>query len=86
MNDLATSIIKTRKAEVSKLLELEKLRLEICKNDLEFARIRAVLKNENEGNIGEKVENFISIDNTIKSIKTSTLKVPNKCEAWGYFF
>lgn len=54
VSDLATSVIGARKVEDSKLLELEKLKLERSKNDLELACFRAILKTKTRRNNAEK--------------------------------
>ena len=84
VNELANSIIESRKEEENKQMELERIKLERSKNELELARIRAESKPSVVSE--EKTETLCSIDSIIKSIKILTLSVPSNPESWGIFF
>ncbi|GFX61853.1 uncharacterized protein TNCV_1383511 [Trichonephila clavipes] len=82
VHDLANLFIEERKYEESQQLELEKIR-EKSKLDLEIARIRANYKD----NISEvNCNDSFSLDSLIKSIRTLTVKIPDKPEEWSFFF
>lgn len=55
VNEHSTYIVETRKAENSKLLQLEKLKLESSKNEWKLARICAIPKTEDGVNNEEKI-------------------------------
>ncbi|GBM88304.1 hypothetical protein AVEN_198136-1 [Araneus ventricosus] len=70
-------------------MNLEQIKLERVKAELELARLRSESnsenKNENSGEIDKK-ESIESLDSLIKSIKTLTVKLPNRPEGFSYFF
>ncbi|GFY75351.1 pro-Pol polyprotein [Trichonephila inaurata madagascariensis] len=76
VKDIANTIISERKLEKESELELERIKFERTKAELEFARIQAESKIEIE-NEPEKTE---SLDSLIKSVRTLTVKVPSKPE------
>ncbi|GFW56014.1 hypothetical protein TNCV_374201 [Trichonephila clavipes] len=81
VHELANLIIEERKYDESQQLELEKIR-EKSKLDLEIARIRANDKDNNTENCNDS----FSVDSLIKSIRTLTVKIPDKPEGWSFFF
>ncbi|GFW70733.1 integrase catalytic domain-containing protein [Trichonephila clavipes] len=70
------------KYDESQQLELEKIR-EKSKLDLEIARIRA---NDKDNNTEVNCNYSFSVDSLIKSIRTLTVKIPDKPEGWSFFF
>ncbi|GFX89631.1 integrase catalytic domain-containing protein [Trichonephila clavipes] len=82
VHELANLIIEERKYDESQQLELEKIR-EKSKLDLEIARIRA---NDKDNNTEVNCNDSFSVDSLIKSIRTLTVKIPNKPEGWCFFF
>ncbi|GFU68497.1 hypothetical protein TNCV_323751 [Trichonephila clavipes] len=82
VHELANLIIEERKYDESQQLELEKIR-EKSKLDLEIARIRA---NDKDNNIEVNCNDSFSVDSLIKSIRTLTVKIPDKPEGWSFFF
>lgn len=85
VEDIANNMIEARRNDETKLLELEKLKIERVKIDLELAKIRAETRGENLGD-QEKREYIESLDSLIKSVRTLTIKVPSRPESWSYFF
>ncbi|GFW96824.1 DUF1758 domain-containing protein [Trichonephila clavipes] len=84
VHELANLIIEERKYDKSQQLELEKIR-EKSKLDLEIARIRANDKDNNtEVNCNDS--HTFSVDSVIKSIRTLTVKIPDKPEGWSFSF
>ncbi|GFX48147.1 hypothetical protein TNCV_4114821 [Trichonephila clavipes] len=82
VHELANLIIEERKYDESQQLELEKIR-EKSKLDLEIARIRA---NDKDNNTEVNCNDSFSVDSLIKSIRTLTVKIPDKPEGWSFFF
>ncbi|GFX29369.1 uncharacterized protein TNCV_3219021 [Trichonephila clavipes] len=82
VHELANLIIEERKYDESQQLELEKIR-EKSKLDLEIARIRA---NDKDNNTEINCNDSFSVDSLIKSIRTLTVKIPDKPEGWSFFF
>ncbi|GFX04663.1 uncharacterized protein TNCV_1912081 [Trichonephila clavipes] len=82
VHELANLIIEERKYDESQQLELEKIR-EKSKLDLEIARIRA---NDKDNNTEVNCNYSFSVDSLIKSIRTLTVKIPDKPEGWSLFF
>ncbi|GFW79399.1 DUF1758 domain-containing protein [Trichonephila clavipes] len=82
VHELANLIIEKRKYDESQQLELEKIR-EKSKLDLEIARIRA---NDKDNNTEVNCNDSFSVDSLIKSIRTLTVKIPDKPEGWSFFF
>ncbi|GFT12622.1 integrase catalytic domain-containing protein [Trichonephila clavipes] len=82
VHELANLIIEERKYEESQQLELEKIR-EKSELDLEIARIRA---NDKDNNTEVNCTDSSSLDSLIKSIRTLTVKIPDKPEGWSSFF
>ncbi|GFU40234.1 hypothetical protein TNCV_3231351 [Trichonephila clavipes] len=81
VHELANLIIEERKYDESQQLELEKIR-EQSKLDLEIARIRA---NDKDNNTEVNCNDSFSVDSLIKSIRTLTVKIPDKPEGWSFF-
>ncbi|GFX11569.1 integrase catalytic domain-containing protein [Trichonephila clavipes] len=81
VHELANLIIEERKYDESQQLELEKIR-EKSKLDLEIARIRA---NDKDNNTEVNCNDSFSVDSLIKSIRTLTVKIPDKPEGWSFF-
>ncbi|GBN07343.1 hypothetical protein AVEN_96605-1 [Araneus ventricosus] len=76
---------KNQKSDQDGQIELERLKLERIKVELELAQLKA----NNTGisfDHGRKNETEESMEVLIKSIRTLTIKVPNKSEDWGFFF
>ncbi|GFT79506.1 DUF1758 domain-containing protein [Trichonephila clavipes] len=82
VHELANLIIEERKYDESQQLELEKIR-EKSKLDLEIARIGA---NDKDNNTEVNCNDSFSVDSLIKSIRTLTVKIPDKPEGWSFFF
>ncbi|GFU93931.1 DUF1758 domain-containing protein [Trichonephila clavipes] len=82
VHELANLIIEERKYDENQQLELEKIR-EKSKLDLEIARIRA---NYKDNNTEVNCNDSFSVDSLIKSIRTLTVKIPDKPEGWSFFF
>ncbi|GFU32829.1 integrase catalytic domain-containing protein [Trichonephila clavipes] len=82
VHELANLIIEERKYDESQQLELEKIRKK-SKLDLEIARIRA---NDKDNNTEVNCNDSFSVDSLIKSIRTLTVKIPDKPEGWSFFF
>ncbi|GFU11106.1 integrase catalytic domain-containing protein [Trichonephila clavipes] len=82
VDELANLIIEERKYDESQQLELEKIR-EKSKLDLKIVRIRA---NEKDNNTKVNCNVFSSLDSLIKSIRTLTVKIPDKPEGWSFSF
>ncbi|GFT41770.1 integrase catalytic domain-containing protein [Trichonephila clavipes] len=82
VHELANLIIEERKYDESQQLELEKIR-EKSKLDLEIARIRA---NDKDNTTEVNCNDSFSVDSLIKSIRTLTVKIPDKPEGWSFFF
>ncbi|GFV72913.1 DUF1758 domain-containing protein [Trichonephila clavipes] len=82
VHELANLIIEERKYDESQQLELEKIR-EKSKLDLEIARIRA---NDKDNNTEVNCNDSFSVNSLIKSIRTLTVKIPDKPEGWSFFF
>ncbi|GFW48941.1 DUF1758 domain-containing protein [Trichonephila clavipes] len=82
VHELANLIIEERKYDESQQLDLEKIR-EKSKLDLEIARIRA---NDKDNNTEVNCNDSFSVDSLIKSIRTRTVKIPDKPEGWSFFF
>ncbi|GFV42478.1 DUF1758 domain-containing protein [Trichonephila clavipes] len=82
VHELANLIIEERKYDESQQLELEKIR-EKSKLDLEIARIRT---NDKDNNTEVNCNDSFSVDSLIKSIRTLTVKIPDKPEGWSFFF
>ncbi|GFW19214.1 DUF1758 domain-containing protein [Trichonephila clavipes] len=82
VHELANLIIEERKYDESQQLELEKIK-EKSKLYLEIARIRA---NDKDNNIKVNCNDSFSVDSLIKSIRTLTVKIPDKPEGWSFFF
>ncbi|GFU33925.1 transposable element Tcb2 transposase [Trichonephila clavipes] len=76
VHELANLIIEERKYDETQQLELEKIR-EKSKLDLEIARIRA---NDKDNNTEVNCNDSSSVDSLIKSIRTLTVKIPDKPE------
>ncbi|GFT65302.1 integrase_H2C2 domain-containing protein [Trichonephila clavipes] len=82
VHELANLIIEERKYDESQQLELEKIR-EKSKLDLEIARIRA---NDKDNNTEVNCNDSSSLNSLIKSIRTLTVKIPDKPGGWSFFF
>ncbi|GBM27310.1 hypothetical protein AVEN_13634-1 [Araneus ventricosus] len=70
-------------------MNLEQIKLERVKPELELARLRSESNSENKNkNSGEndKKESIESLDSLIKSIRTLRVKLPNRPEGFSYFF
>ncbi|GBN50878.1 hypothetical protein AVEN_270062-1 [Araneus ventricosus] len=80
--------LEKAKAEQGQM-NLEQIKLERVKAELELARLRSESNSENKNkNSGEKdkKESIESLDSLIKSIRTLTVKLPNRPEGFTYFF
>ncbi|GBN56105.1 hypothetical protein AVEN_110858-1 [Araneus ventricosus] len=80
--------LEKAKAEQGQM-NLEQIKLERVKAELELARLRSESNSENKNeNSGEndKKESIESLDSLIKSIRTLTVKLPNRPEGFSYFF
>ncbi|GBM11927.1 hypothetical protein AVEN_209626-1 [Araneus ventricosus] len=80
--------LEKAKAEQGQM-NLEQMKLERVKAELELARLRSESNSENKNeNSGEndKKESIESLDSLIKSIRTLTVKLPNRPEGFSYFF
>ncbi|GBO13006.1 hypothetical protein AVEN_225145-1 [Araneus ventricosus] len=76
---------KNQKSDQDGQIELERLKLERIKVELELAQLKA----NNTGisfDHGRKNETEESMEVLIKSVRTLTIKVPSKSEDWGFFF
>ncbi|GFS58204.1 uncharacterized protein TNCV_4916131 [Trichonephila clavipes] len=75
---------KTPESKHNGQLELERLKLERVKAELELAQLRTNASNSETSSNGGETET--SIDVSIKSVRTHTIKVPKESEGWGFFF
>ncbi|GBM27070.1 hypothetical protein AVEN_75695-1 [Araneus ventricosus] len=78
---------KNQKSDQDGQIELERLKLERIKVELQLAQFKANGNNtEISFDHGRKNETEESMDGLIKSVRTLTIKVPSKPEDWGFFF
>lgn len=80
---IGNTIIEERKKDEQRQLDVEKIRLERVKAELELEKLR----NESKQDVSmEKIPESSNLDTLLKSVKILTLKLPSKPEGWGLFF
>ena len=89
--DILETIVDDRLAEIERdkidkenVLQIEKIKLDRANAELEILRIKGTEKESSENNRVRSPE--ADIEGLIKSIKTLTINLPSKVEAWSLYF